>query len=140
MKTIRDWRSTFGTMIIGSILAFIVYNYMKENEVITQPIIICSLLSLICLFGAFNEKVILNFKDDYLSYFFFFIFRRKIKLSEIDSAEIERNIRSDVDSQGKLKTTNSYKVYLYGTFGERTINFYSRKPAMSLVSSIQNRR
>jgi hypothetical protein len=141
LKTIRDWTDSISFLLGSFVLGYLAYynsNYGIDIE--NRIAIICALLSLITLYGAYNSKVILNFNDDYLTYTFLIIFRRKIKLSQIDSAQIGKNTNLYRDNEGKLKSNSFYKVYLYGSFGERSIKFSANSSASSLVSSIQNRR
>jgi len=143
MKTIRDWKISLMKFLLFIPIIWIfldTYDASMTEEDLNMSLSILAFFSLIILYSIFNSKVKIDFDNDTLSYPFLFLslFRRKVKISQIDTFDLEENINETVNDHGKTTKSKSYKVRIYGEFGDRSIKFASKGAAHSLISSLKN--
>jgi len=126
------WSDILGLVGFAVFLVFMID--MNENIELWQKRAIEAGIIIIGLFLASRQKVVIDTKTGYITYPVMLLFRGRIKLSDIESYDVEEE--PDVDENGNVRRT--YHLNLYGPFGSKTLKFSSSKEVKSMINHLNN--
>ena len=127
--------------IIGNIISIPFVIYLLTLSAVESGNITDSNLMYYLYISAFigliiglNTMVIIDTKENYVSYGTMIFFRRKIKFSDIESYD------SDVDTKynDNGEASETYILNLYGSFGHRKIKFDNLSHMKTVASALSH--
>ncbi len=132
-RKILSWSNVLWNTVGGAAIGFFALIFIKPPE--DSNFYIYAYIGVGALIGLFlglNSYTIIDTDEDILSYSVFGLFRRKIKLSDIEN--IEPDVETKFDDKGNA--SHSYYLVFYGPFGTRKVKFANKSEMNSVANAL----
>jgi len=141
MKRItRDWSATLTIMGLGILLSLIVLAKFYDSGIFELFLaVILAMIIIISFFkGSYNSYVLVDIENKFIDIPIMFNLKRLvIESNKIESLSSQEDSKTEYDETLKkdIKTI-TYKLTLYGNFGNKTVYFSSYELRQEVISNL----